>query len=188
MRVLKFEPQQEKQIIGFIWTGKEEQIDLDFLFTKPNTSLFVYGILLGKHQESCHINVNVVHRAINTKSRIVLKGVLKDESSIDFKGLTRLEHGAKQTDAWLECRLLLLSDTAHGQAIPSLEILENDVKAGHASTAGRINDLELFYLQSRGLSLKESKKLITEGFIRSVANEMNMTSKIFQNLLKNYEI
>lgn len=156
---------------SFTWTGLQEVININIDFTKDNETCNIYGILLGKGNNSLDINVNVTHRAINTKSRIVLKGLLTEKSSIKFTGNTRIMQGAKGTNAWLECRLLTFSDYAIGQAIPSLEILENDVKAGHASTAGRINDLELFYLQSRGFSEKEARKLIAEGFLKSVLME-----------------
>ena len=169
-----------KQIDGqdkstFSWIAYVDQtvevININVDFTEPNEDFGIYGILLGMGSKSLAINVNIKHRAINTRSRVVLKGILTEKSSIKFNGITHIEHGAKGTDAWLECRLLLLSDQAKGQAIPSLEILENDIKAGHASTAGRINDLEMFYLRSRGLSPRESKKLIAEGFLKSVIAE-----------------
>ena len=162
---------------SFMWVGYEdnptEEININVDLVKPNEKFELYGILLGMGNKSLVINVNVVHRAVNTRSRLVLKGILTEKSSIKFNGITHIERGAKQTNAWLECRLLLLSDQAKGQAIPALEILENDVKAGHASTAGRINDLELFYLQSRGLSPKKAKRLIAEGFVKSVFDEGN---------------
>lgn len=159
---------------SFSWVGYPDQttevININVDFQVPNQRFDLHGILIGMGNKKLEINVNVIHRAISTTSRIVLKGILTEKSSVKFNGLTRIMKGAKQTDAWLECRLLVLSDNASGQAIPSLEILENDIKAGHASTAGRINDLEMFYLQSRGYSQMEAKKLIAEGFLRSVVD------------------
>lgn len=170
-----------------IWDDDIKEYNLSFILDKPNTSLTIYGIFLGNKDRSCEINLNVTHKAVNTKSRLVLKGVLADKSSVKFKGNTRIEKGAKGTDAWLECRLLILSKQANGQAIPGLEILENDIKAGHASTAGRINDLEMFYLQSRGLSEKTAKKLIVEGFLETVVYQMpQIAQSFFFNSIKNF--
>lgn len=159
-------------VSAFIWDGKCEEYTMSFDMATPDTSLTLYGILLGNEDKSTVINVNVIHKAVNTRSRLVLRGILTDKSKVKFSGLTRIEHGAKGTDAWLECRLLLLSDQAKGQAIPSLEILENDIKAGHASTAGKISELEMFYLRSRGFSETMARKMIAEGFLESVANQM----------------
>ena len=86
--------------------------------------------------------------------------------------MVKINKNAKKTNAWLAVHLLLLSDKASGRAIPALEILENDIKAGHATTVGKVNDLEMFYLQSRGLSKKQAKQLIVEGFLKSVLDQM----------------
>ena len=90
---------------------------------------------------------------------------------VDINGLVKIEKGAKGTNAWLAAHLLLLSEKAKGKAIPSLEILENDIKAGHATTVGRINDLEMFYLMSRGLPKKVAKSMIVTGFLQSMISQ-----------------
>jgi Fe-S cluster assembly protein SufD len=66
----------------------------------------------------------------------------------------------------------MLSEHAKGLAIPSLEILENDIKAGHATTVGRISDLELFYLMSRGLDRVQAKRLVVNGFLQDMIDQL----------------
>jgi Fe-S cluster assembly protein SufD len=117
------------------------------------------------------LKTNIYHQKPNTYSRVIVKGALDDSAYINFDGLVKIEPGAKGTNTWLAAHILLLSKQARGRAVPSLEILENDIKAGHATTVGRVNDLELFYLMSRGLSEKVSKSLIVHGFLSKIINE-----------------
>lgn len=126
---------------------------------------------MGNENKGLKLKITVSHNAENTKSNVIIKSALKDTSSVFFDGLIKIEKGAKGTDAWLAAHLLLLSQKARGIAVPNLEIVENDIKAGHATTVGRINDLELFYLMSRGLSEPQAKELIVEGFLQSILKE-----------------
>lgn len=161
----------EQLFLPVIWRG-EEQINLNVELKGDGSSIRILGLLIGKKQHRVDIKINVSHTGQNTKSEIIFKGALEDESGVNFEGLVKINKNAKKTNAWLAIHLLLLSDKASGRAIPSLEILENDIKAGHATTIGKINDLEMFYLQSRGLSKQQAKHLIVEGFLKSVLDQM----------------
>lgn len=161
-----------KKIIPIFWDGKEREIKYNLVLSKPGSSVSILGLLLGRNDDELKITINVTHSAPNTKSEIILKGVLHDLSNINFEGLVKINKGAHGTNTWLAAHLLILSDKARGKAIPSLEIEENDIKAGHATTVGKVNDLEMFYLQSRGLSKNQAKDLIVEGFLSSVLQKM----------------
>lgn len=162
----------ENKFIPIFWNGEENEINYEIILEKPGTELTVLGLLLANQDKSLDINIKVRHAAPNTKSEIILKGVLEDLSKINFEGLVKIEKGAKGTNTWLATHLLILSDQAKGRATPSLEILENDIKAGHAATVGKVNEMEMFYLQSRGLSEKQAKQLIVQGFLSSIINKM----------------
>jgi Fe-S cluster assembly protein SufD len=79
--------------------------------------------------------------------------------------MIKVDPGAQQTDAFQECRNLLLSKKAHADAIPGLEILANDVRCTHAAAIAQIDPDQLFYLRSRGLSLDVAQRLVVEGFL-----------------------
>jgi Fe-S cluster assembly protein SufD len=155
----------ENLVLPVIWSGKEKEVNYDIKLTGVNSSLTLLMLLLGKKEDKVKIQVNVDHQVIETKSRIIVKGIVDDSANVDFNGLVRIEKGAKGSNTWLSANLLLLSDSAEGRAVPALEILENDVKAGHATTIGKINDAELFYLMSRGLSKAKATDLIVRGFL-----------------------
>ena len=79
--------------------------------------------------------------------------------------MIKVDPGAQQTDAFQECRNLLLSKKAHADAIPGLEILANDVRCTHAAAIAQIDPEQVFYLNSRGLGDAAAKRLVIEGFM-----------------------
>jgi Fe-S cluster assembly protein SufD len=105
------------------------------------------------------------HGAANTTSDLAFRGILADRSSAVWRGMIKVDPGAQQTDAFQECRNLLLSKRAHADAIPGLEILANDVRCTHAAAIAQIDPEQVFYLRSRGLSDALSKRLVIEGFM-----------------------
>lgn len=176
--------ENEELIFPIVWTGKENEMSFNFILSNPGANITVLGLLLGNGSNQLNLNINVVHSARNTKSIILLKGAITDTSKINFEGLVKIEKNAKQTDAYLACHLLLLSEMAKGRAIPSLEILENDIKAGHATTVGRVDDIQLFYLMSRGIEKEKAKKIIVKGFFQSIVEKM--PQKFIKDLDKNF--
>ena len=82
--------------------------------------------------------------------------------------MIRVEQDAQKTNAYQENRNLLLSQTAHADSIPGLEILANDVRCTHGATLGQVDREQLFYLMARGLSRAEAERLIVRGFFQDV--------------------
>jgi Fe-S cluster assembly protein SufD len=105
------------------------------------------------------------HGAPNTTSDLAFRGILADRSSAVWRGMIKVDPGAQQTDAFQECRNLLLSKRAHADAIPGLEILANDVRCTHAAAVAQIDAEQVFYLRSRGLSAEIAQRLVVEGFM-----------------------
>jgi Fe-S cluster assembly protein SufD len=105
------------------------------------------------------------HGAPNTTSDLAFRGILADRAVAVWRGMIKVDPGAQQTDAFQECRNLLLSKKAHADAIPGLEILANDVRCTHAAAIAQIDPDQLFYLRSRGLNEDRSKRLVIEGFM-----------------------
>lgn len=157
--------ENEELVLPVIWFGKEKEINYNIKLAGDNSSLTFLMLLLGRKEDKVKIEINVDHQNKETKSKVIVKGIIKDSSSVDFNGLVKIEPGSKGSNAWLSANLLLLSDRAKGRAVPSLEILENDIKAGHATTIGKVSDTELFYLMSRGLSKTKAQDLIIQGFL-----------------------
>jgi Fe-S cluster assembly protein SufD len=163
--------EQEKVIIPILWTGKETELSYTIKLAGAGANVTILALLCGKETQKIHLKLNIYHQKPETRSRVIVKGAITDSASINFDGLVKIEPGAKGTNAWLAAHILLLSDKTKGSATPSLEIEENDIKAGHATTVGKVNDLELFYLMSRGIPEQTAKALIVQGFLESVLKE-----------------
>lgn len=115
---------------------------------------------------------NITHIGPNTSGHAVSKGVVRDKARAVFKGMIRIEENAKNSRAYLAEHGMILGKDALADAIPGLEIKTNDVKATHSASVAQINDEEVFYLMSRGLSEDEAKKLIIVGFFEPVVERI----------------
>ena len=114
---------------------------------------------------------------------MLFKNALFDESKSVFSGLIKVDPNAQNTDSFQTNRNLLLSSQSEADSLPGLEILANDVKCSHGATTSKIDDQELFYLQSRGISQKISEKLIVLGFFEEIISRTN--SDQITDLLRN---
>ncbi|MDR3403808.1 MAG: Fe-S cluster assembly protein SufD [Chthoniobacter sp.] len=114
-----------------------------------------------------------IHEAPNTASDLLYKNSLDDSSRTIFSGLIRVDPGAHQTDAYQKVRNLLLSDEAEANSAPGLEIEANDVRCTHGATSGQIEQEELFYLMSRGITKRAAQKLIVHGFLQEVVERLD---------------
>ncbi|MGB3681548.1 MAG: Fe-S cluster assembly protein SufD [Rubrobacteraceae bacterium] len=113
------------------------------------------------------------HIAPNSHSDLLYKGALRDESLAVFSGLIRVEPGAQKTDAYQTNRNLILgTDDAMAVSLPRLEIQADDVKCSHGSTTGQVDEVELFYLMSRGIPRREAEKLVVFGFFGEVTSRI----------------
>lgn len=104
------------------------------------------------------------HLAANTTSDLLFKGALLGESRSVWQGMIYVSEDATRTDGYQANRNLVLSEKARADSIPGLEILTDDVRCTHGATVGRIDQDQIFYLESRGIPYKDAEKLIVEGF------------------------
>ncbi len=112
------------------------------------------------------------HAAPNARSDLLFKGALAGQSSSVFRGLIRVAEGSQLTDAYQTNRNLLLSDEAKAVALPNLEIEADDVRCSHGATVGQVDETQLFYLMSRGLSRQEAEHLLVLGFFDEVLSRV----------------
>jgi len=116
---------------------------------------------------------------------ILFKGALRDTSRAGFEGMIRVEPNAQQTNSYLSDHILFLSDQAKADSVPGLEILANDVRCSHGATIGMIDEDQVFYLMSRGLTENEATNLIVQGFLEVFTKELPMEYAIeFNRLVK----
>jgi FeS assembly protein SufB len=126
------------------------------------------GIFFTDHDQRYIINTLSDHIGLSTNAETLVKGVLTDESRVEFDGMIRVRPKAQQTASFLSAHGLLLSKKARGEFIPGLEIGANEVSASHGATTGQIDEEQLFYLMVRGLSRQEAERIVVQGFFEPV--------------------
>jgi Fe-S cluster assembly protein SufD len=114
------------------------------------------------------------HHAPSTTSDFAFKGVLREQASVVWRGMIRVEEGAQKTNAYQENRNLILSPDAHADSIPGLEILANDVRCTHGATISQVDRDQLFYAMSRGLTRGDAERLIVRGFFQDVLDRIEL--------------
>jgi len=125
----------------------------------------VKTVALAGGSQKCKLATKIENLASHTTANIVNHGVVKDDAHLAFDGTGKIHKGMKGSDAQQETRLLNLSKTAEATANPFLLIDEGDITAGHAASIGRIDEEQIYYLMSRGMSKPEAEKLIVTGFL-----------------------
>ena len=129
-------------------------------------------VVVGRGDQTQNFTTRVVHFGQHTQGNIMNHGVVKDSATTIFNGIGKIEHGASKSDAEQTSRILILSDKARGDANPILLIDEDDVMAGHAASVGRVDNVQLYYLMSRGISKSEAERLIIHGFLAPVVSQI----------------
>ena len=123
---------------------------------------------LGSGRQVHDFRTHQLHRGARSRSTLLSKGAVAGQARSVYTGLIEIEKGAKRTDARQTNHNLLLSPAAHADSVPNLDIRENDVMCAHASSVGPLNELQRWYLESRGISRNDAERLMIQGFF----NEM----------------
>lgn len=138
----------------------------------PGAESEMLGLYFGHGRQQFDHYTLQHHVEHHTRSDLLYKGAVKDEARAVFSGLIRLEKGAQKTDAYQANRNLLLSPTARVDSIPQLEIGANDVRCTHGSTTAPVDEMQLFYLQSRGLSRGLAQELLVKAHLADVLSRI----------------
>jgi Fe-S cluster assembly protein SufB len=134
----------------------------------------------GQHQDA---GAKLVHVAPNTSGRIISKSISKNGGRASYRGLVKVEPGAKKSKSNVVCDALILDPRSRSDTYPYIEIDEQDVAVGHEASVSRIGEEQLFYLMSRGLSEAEASTMIVSGFIEPLVKELPMEYAVEMNRL-----
>ena len=162
------------------------------------TMLYPMSILRGEGASTSNYNMTfssegswkdtgakVIHAAPNTTSKVVAKSISMNGGVAAYRGLLRINHGAKNAKSHVQCDALILDDISRTDTYPHNEIYEPTASFGHEASVGRISDEQIFYLMSRGLNESEAKSMVVLGFLDDVLKEIPMEYAIeFNRLIK----
>jgi Fe-S cluster assembly protein SufD len=147
------------------WTSMGVQL------CEPGSSTRLLGLMLTDGRQHLDFQTCQDHLAPHTESDLLFKSALLDRSRTVFRGVVWLHPQAQQTSAYQANHNLLLDPKARADALPILEIEADEVRCKHGSTTGRIDEEQLFYLMSRGLSPQEAQRMVVQGFFETVLTE-----------------
>jgi len=182
--------------------------DKDFIFDKPsevvligfNSSIInvtlnikervdikIYCLFILSGNSHIELNTKSNHIEGDSKSRVLVKSVLTDNSRLSFNGLINIEKMAVNSDAYLKNENLVLGDNVSINSSPQLEIKNNLVRASHGVATKSVDNNHLEYLMGRGLSEKDATILIVSGFVEEIASMLPLESyEQIQKRLSNF--
>ncbi len=124
----------------------------------------ISGTYFGDADQTLDYRYFMNHLGPNTTSEMFLKGAVAGAARSVFTGLIRVDPDGQGTNAHQTNRNLVLSDSAEAHSVPNLEILANDVRCGHGSAVGPLDEEQRYYLMSRGLPAPRADRLQVLGF------------------------
>lgn len=140
-------------------------------------------IAVTTQQQEVGVNNRVTNHGKHTTGLINQRGVILEDSELIFNGIGQIIHGAHGAKADQQNRVLIMSDTARGDANPILLIDENDVEAGHAASVGPVDPHQMYYLMSRGIPRAQAERMVIRGFLGAVLSAIPSTA-VRQKLVK----
>jgi Fe-S cluster assembly protein SufD len=150
--------------------------DYSVILAGENCEVFLNGVWMLEGKNESHVNVYIEHQAPYCRSNQLFKGVLNDFSRSSFEGKIMVRQAAQKTEAFQLNNNLVLSDHAHADSKPNLEIFADDVKATHGATVGQLDAEQLFYMKTRGFPEAAAKNLLIFGFCEEVIERLPLES------------
>jgi len=142
----------------------------------PRAEVQVNGVMFTEDKQHLSYHTLQHHQEPECKSDLLYKGALQDKSHLVWRGMIHVDRDAQKTDGYQRNDNLILSDSARVDSIPGLEILADDVKCTHGATSGRVDDEQIFYARTRGLTRKEAVRMIVAGFFQQVFDRITIGS------------
>lgn len=147
--------------------------DITVSLNGKNAECDLSGLYLVDGKQIVKTNISLNHNSANCKSSQLFKGILDESSTAHFSGTIRVVPDAQKTEALQANHNLILSSDAKIYTQPHLKIYADDVKCSHGATIGRLDETELFYMRSRGISAKKAKLLQQTAFAYSVLEKIS---------------
>ena len=134
----------------------------------------------GQHQDA---GGKITHIGKDTSSVITSKSISKDGGRSSYRGLLAVKPGAVGSKSQVICDALIIDPESQTDTYPYIRIDEDDVEIGHEATVTRVNEEQLFYLRSRGLSEEQANAMIVSGFVEPITKELPLEYAIEMNKL-----
>ncbi|WP_166156591.1 Fe-S cluster assembly protein SufB [Neochlamydia sp. AcF84] len=131
-----------------------------------------YSVALTNHHMQADTGTKMIHLGKNTRSTIVSKGISADTSHNSYRGLVKIvprAHGARN---YTQCDSMLVGDQCSANTFPYIEVGNSSSQVEHEASTSKMNEEQLFYMRSRGLSQEDAVNMIVNGFCKDVIKEL----------------
>ena len=133
---------------------------------------YLYGVMLADGEQHIDSDISTIHDAPYTTDEMLARGVVLDDSKGIFRGVIEMKNGSRKSKGSLHERCLMVGEDAEADAVPEMEIDENDVKAAHSASVGEIDAKQMLYMTSRGISREQARRLIIFGFFEPILERL----------------
>ena len=158
--------------------GQLARLETHITLSGENADCTLSAIYLGRDNQHHDITTNMDHSRGHCLSNQIIRGVLDDAARGVFQGKVHVAPDAQKTDGQQMSRALLLSRKAEADAKPELEIYADDVLCAHGATVGELDETQLFYLKSRGISEKTARAMLISAFLDDAIDSISHTGLV----------
>lgn len=156
--------------------GRLNKLNQVAVLNGPGCNVKMLGLSFTDGRQHLDVSTAQEHVSPHTFSDLLYRTVLKDRAQTAWGGNIYVYPEANYTDAYQKNDNLVLSERAHADTLPGLEIQAHEVRCTHGATAGKIDPEQVFYLMSRGVSYPQAEKLIVDGFFEPVLTRIPLES------------
>jgi Fe-S cluster assembly protein SufD len=146
---------------------------LDIVTAEQGSDMRHTGLYFTERDEHLDLFTTDKHEQGHTTGDTVWKGALTGDSRASYEGLIHIVPGAQESHTYLQTHSMLLSPKAKGDAIPSLIVETDNVSASHGGTVGELDEEQIFYMTTRGLSRGEAVRVLVEGYFEEVVQRLD---------------
>jgi Fe-S cluster assembly scaffold protein SufB len=153
--------------------GRLTRQHLELSTAEPGADMRHRGIYFTEGAEHLDLYTVDLHESGHTTGDTVWKGAATGASRASYEGLIKIDPGAQESHTYLQTHSMMLSPRAKVDAIPSLIVETDSVSASHGGTVGEIDEGQIFYMRTRGLSRPEAVRVIVEGYFEPVVVQLD---------------
>jgi len=146
------------------------------------------SIAYTKEGQEISVGARMIHKAPQTTSKVISKSIANQNGNTTYRGELRIEKGAENSRAFIKCDSLVLDSKASSNSYPRIEVLESSANVEHESSANKVEEGRLRYLQSRGFTEPEAMDLLIKGFMEPVMQQIPVEYALEFNTLMEGEI
>ena len=133
-----------------------------------------YSVAMTNHHQQADTGTKMIHVGRNTRSTIVAKGISAGFGQNTYRGMVKINKGAKYARNYTQCDSLLIGDKCGAHTFPYIEIKNSTAHMEHEASTSKIGEDQMFYCNSRGLSMEDAISMIVNGFCKEVFRELPM--------------